>query len=57
MALVAADFNLDGTPDVVVANETDDTISVFLGLGDGTLLSLANCAHGQQSSSHGRWPT
>jgi hypothetical protein len=35
-ALVSADFNQDGVPDLVVANEGGDTASVFLGLGNGT---------------------
>ena len=31
-----ADLNHDGKPDLVVANFTDDTVSVLLGKGDGT---------------------
>jgi hypothetical protein len=31
-----ADFNKDGHPDLVVANQTDGTISLLLGNGDGT---------------------
>ena len=37
-ALAITDFNGDGFPDVVVANGIVDSISVFLGKGDGTLL-------------------
>lgn len=37
-ALAIADFNDDSYPDVVVANGITDSISVFLGKGDGTLL-------------------
>jgi len=35
-ALAIADFNGDNHPDLVVANETDSTISILLGRGDGT---------------------
>ena len=31
-----ADLNHDGIPDLVVANFTDDTVSILLGKGDGT---------------------
>jgi FG-GAP-like repeat/Abnormal spindle-like microcephaly-assoc'd, ASPM-SPD-2-Hydin len=33
---VVADFNGDGNLDMAVVNEMDDTVSVFLGNGDGT---------------------
>lgn len=36
-AVVIADFNLDGSPDVVVANEQLGGITLLLGNGDGTL--------------------
>ncbi len=35
-ALISGDFNGDGNTDLVVANSYSDTISVFLGNGDGT---------------------
>ncbi|MBN8459767.1 MAG: VCBS repeat-containing protein [Verrucomicrobia bacterium] len=35
-SLVAADFNRDGRADLAVANEWDDSVSVFLGNGNGT---------------------
>lgn len=34
--IVCADFNEDGTPDLVVANSGSDSISIFLGIGDGS---------------------
>ena len=34
--LATGDFNNDSKPDLVVANNTDNTIMVFLGNGDGT---------------------
>ncbi len=33
--LVTGDFNLDGKPDLAVANTASNTISIFLGLGNG----------------------
>jgi len=41
-ALAIADFNGDTHPDVVVANGIANSISVFLGKGDGTLLQRAD---------------
>jgi hypothetical protein len=35
-AVLLADVNQDGTLDAVTANEDDDTVSVLLGLGDGS---------------------
>ncbi len=35
-ALISGDFNGDGKTDLVVANSSSDTVSVFLGNGDGT---------------------
>jgi hypothetical protein len=36
ISVAIADFNKDGHPDLAVANQTDGTISVLLGNGDGT---------------------
>ena len=36
MAVAVGDFNMDGIPDLVVANWQDHTLSVLLGNGDGT---------------------
>jgi Flp pilus assembly secretin CpaC len=36
ISVAIADFNKDGHPDLVVANQTDGTISILLGNGDGT---------------------
>ena len=35
-ALAIADFNRDGMPDILVANELSDDVSIFLGTGDRT---------------------
>jgi hypothetical protein len=35
-SLVIADMNGDGIPDVVVSNFSDNTLSIFIGRGDGT---------------------
>ena len=45
-ALAAADFNGDGHPDLVVADEGNATISVFLGNGDGTFGARTDYAVG-----------
>ena len=34
--ITSADFNNDGHPDLIVANHADNTVTVFLGKGDGT---------------------
>ena len=36
VSVAIADFNKDGHPDLAVANQTDGTISILLGNGDGT---------------------
>jgi type II secretory pathway component GspD/PulD (secretin) len=36
ISVAIADFNKDGHPDLAVANQTDGTISILLGNGDGT---------------------
>jgi len=38
-ALAVADFNGDGRPDIAVASDLVNTVSVLLGQGDGTFLS------------------
>ncbi len=43
------DFNEDGVPDVAVVNGGDDTITVFLGKGDGTFNALTPTAPFGQS--------
>jgi Flp pilus assembly secretin CpaC len=35
VSVAIADFNKDGHPDLAVANQTDGTISILLGIGDG----------------------
>jgi hypothetical protein len=42
------DLNGDGIPDVVVANRIDDTVSVYLGTGDGTFYPPTTDAIGQR---------
>ncbi len=36
VALATGDFNVDGRPDLAVANQSDSTVSILVGLGDGT---------------------
>ena len=36
VAIATADFNYDGHPDLAFLNQTDNTVSVLLGNGDGT---------------------
>jgi hypothetical protein len=38
VSTTVADLRGDGTDDIVVANRLDDTVSVLLGIGDGTFL-------------------
>jgi len=41
-AVVVADFNGDGIPDVVIANFDGGNVSVFLGVGDGTFAAAVD---------------
>lgn len=45
-AAVVADFNGDGKPDVAVVNRGPNTISIFLGNGDGTFAAPVNYSVG-----------
>jgi hypothetical protein len=45
-ALAAADFNKDGHIDLAVADEGNNTVSIFLGNGDGTFQNRADYAVG-----------
>jgi len=42
VALAVGDFNSDGKIDLVVANQTDNTLSILLGNGDGTFTPAAS---------------
>jgi hypothetical protein len=42
IGIASADFNRDGKPDLVVANQTGESISVLLNNGDGTLQPPVN---------------
>jgi FG-GAP-like repeat/Bacterial Ig-like domain (group 3) len=37
LSVAPGDFNGDGVPDLAVASAADNTINIFLGIGDGTL--------------------
>jgi hypothetical protein len=51
ISVAVGDFNLDSTPDLVVANSYADTISVLLGNGDGTFASKVDYGTGAYSMS------
>jgi hypothetical protein len=46
IAVIAADFNDDGTLDLATANEGDATVSVLIGGGDGTFYSASHYSVG-----------
>ena len=46
MSVAVADVNGDGKPDLVVANDSSDTVSVLLGNGDGTFQAQQTFATG-----------
>lgn len=48
--MVAGDFNRDGTPDLVVANYYDNTVSILMGKGDGTFDAPVSYAVGSSPS-------
>ena len=47
MAIAAADLDGDGHPDLALANEVDNTVSVLLGRGDGTFHGRVDYATGE----------
>src|SRR5215471_522443 len=48
---IVADFNHDGKTDVAVVNSADNTVSIFLGKGDGTFASKKDFPTGRSPSS------
>ena len=50
-AILAGDFNHDGIPDLAVANSGTNTVSLFLGKGDGTYQTQATYAVGNGAYS------
>src|ERR1700735_2197816 len=46
-SLAIADFNGDGIPDLIVANEGSSTLSVFRGLGNGFFSAFGTLDTGQ----------
>ncbi len=50
-SVAVGDLNGDGIPDIVTANRIDDTVSVFLGTGNGTFLPPQTYAIGQGVAS------
>jgi len=50
-SVAVADVNGDGKPDLVVANQFSDSVSVLLGKGDGTFQNAQNFAAGSRPLS------
>lgn len=48
IAIATADFNRDSKPDLAVANEDDNNVSILLGQGDGTFQLVATVAVGRK---------
>jgi len=44
--IISGDFNADGHLDLAVTNQTDNTVSIFLGNGDGTFSTKTDFATG-----------
>ena len=51
LAVVVADVNGDGKPDLVVANSGSNNVSVFLGNGNGTFQAAQNFTTGMDPRS------
>ena len=51
VSVVLADVNGDGKQDAIVVNDTSATISVLLGMGDGTFAAKVDYATGGQPLS------
>ena len=50
-AIVAGDFNADGKLDLAVVNQTDSTVSIFLGNGDGTFKARTDIPTGSSPTA------
>jgi hypothetical protein len=50
-SVAVGDFNGDGKPDLAVANQGSNNVSVLLGNGDGTFQAARNFAAGSSPSS------
>ena len=50
-SVAVGDFNRDGVQDLVVTNSSSDTVSVLLGVGDGTFQDAVNFAVGSDPFS------
>jgi hypothetical protein len=53
VGIVAADFNGDGKIDLAVVNDTDRTVSILFGNGDGTFQSQTLVSVGTEPTSLG----